>query len=101
MSSPPLNEAPTLRVPGLGIRNALFKSSKKLNKKHLTMDQKQSTLIQLPLEIRTMIWQHVLGGNRIQIVCTNVHIDDGLWWQVSPMPIARYRTRLLQTCRLV
>ena len=63
MSSPPPSKASTLPVSPLGIKNALIKSSKKVNKEHLLVDQQQqSILIQLPQKISKIIWQYVIGG---------------------------------------
>ena len=90
MASPLPSEAPTLLVPRLGIKNALFKSAKKFfkpNKEYLIMGQQQSPLIRLPPEIRIIIWQYVLGGNEIVF----------RKWRPRPRRV----TSLLKTCRLV
>ena len=63
MSSPLPSEASTLPVL---IKNALSKLWKNFNKERLHMDQQQSPLMRLPLEARMIIWQYVLGGNKIE-----------------------------------
>ena len=66
MSSPPPSETSTLPVTISSIKNALFKSSKKANKE--PNRQEQSILIQkLSQEIRKIIWQYMIGGNKIEL----------------------------------
>lgn len=124
MSSSLPSEALTLPVPRLGIRNALLKSSKIVNEEHLLVnEQQQSILIQLPRDIRKLIWQYVLGGKRVEFKLeqwirakrfarctwgyaygcewrTMIQTDDGpcssMW-----RPNLRHVTSLLKTCRLV
>ncbi len=114
MSSPSPSEAPTLPVPPLRIKNV---SSEKVNKEHLPMDRQQSTLMQLPLKVRTIIWQYVLGGRKIEpraipfntgkrIVPyvykwrTTIRMEDDRWCDPW-MPPPRCFACLLRTCRLV
>ena len=123
MDLPQPSNAPTLRVPRLGIRNALFTSSKKLDKEHLLVDQQQkSILIQLPPNIRKIIWQYVLGGMRIEFEEVSILRSLRLPGYTLPYPIFEWRTTiqkddglsrdffkpnlrqvtgLLKTCRLV
>ena len=127
MSSPLPSEAPTLPVPQSGSKNALSILSKKFSKPHeeyVINDQKESTLIQkLPPQVRTIIWQHLIGGKRTTLriiryprtklfsrckLHTWMSCDyqcvwraifqggDDRWW-----PYPRHLTSLLRTCRLM
>ena len=87
------------------------------------MGQQQSPLIRLPPEVRTIIWQYVLGGKRIelnQVQITRwgrfagfdsyshdyvwratIQVDDGPYCGDSGRFNLRHVTGLLKTCRLV
>ena len=143
MSPPP---PPVSEVPRPGVQNTLFKLSEKLNEKDLPVDgqqqsllgrlskkfkekdlpvdgQQQSLLIQLPQEVRTIIWQYALSGNKIEfqehgyLVSTRrllgypfrrfgyewrtiIQEDDGASY-VSRGLNVRHGTSLLKTCRLM
>ena len=125
MSSPLPSEAPTLSVPRSRIKYALFKSSKKPSKldEYLIMDQQQSALIRLPLELRTIIWQYVLGGKRIAVrevriprtrrfAHYNLHASECVWRAIFQMDDGSrghdrwiaylpHGMSLLKTCRLM
>ena len=133
MSSPPPSEASTFPVTLLRIKNALFKSSKKANKEPNQQEsnqqepnqQEQSRLIQLPGEIREIIWHYVLGGKKIELQKESILREQRFWgckytlpcledrWRTTTqmddgsclidpfLPILRHDTGLLRTCRLV
>ena len=123
MDLPQPSKAHTLPVTSLDIKNALSKSSKELDKEHLLVDQQQqSILIQLPPNIRKIIWKYVLGGMRIGLKefsisgslrlpgytllypiskwRTIIQMDDGLYFDFFK-PNLRHVTGLLKTCRLM
>ena len=92
MSSPPPSETSTLPVTLSSFKNALIKSSKKAKKE--PNQQEQSILIQkLPPKIRKIIWQYMIGGNKINLEDETILRMQRFWPFKYKLPQPEFRWR--------